>query len=149
MTPLPDHFRQASRARTQEAEKRARTALAQLVKAGKPVSFTSVARDAVVSIDFLYRSPELRSQIERHRTKTGSPPAAPTDLPGDSSTSAAMRALSARLTRQQEAHARRWRSSTRPWQSRRVRTSTFAGVWHATRPTEAAQNGMRLRTALQ
>ncbi|AXL88384.1 transposase [Streptomyces sp. CB09001] len=104
MTPLPKHLRQATRARTQEAEKRARTALAELARAGKPISFTAVARQAGVSTDFLYRSPELRTQIERHRAKTGPVPAGPANPPGDSSTSAAVRALSARLTRQQEAH---------------------------------------------
>ncbi|MFJ8545949.1 DUF6262 family protein [Streptomyces sp. NPDC093586] len=104
MTPLPEHLRMATRARTQEAEKRARTALDGLAKAGKPISFTAVARRAGVSTDFLYRSPELRTQIERHRAKGGPVPAAPADPPGDSSTSAAVRALSARLTRQQEAH---------------------------------------------
>ncbi|GAA0421605.1 DUF6262 family protein [Streptomyces luteireticuli] len=104
MTPLPEHLRKATRTRTQEAESRARTALDELVKGGKPVSFTALARKAGVSTDFLYRSPELRSRIERHRAKAGSAPAGPADPPGDSSTSAAVRALSARLTRQQEAH---------------------------------------------
>ncbi|KOT35747.1 hypothetical protein ADK41_23650 [Streptomyces caelestis] len=104
MTPMPEHLRQATRARTQEAEKRARTALTELVKAGKPVSFTAVARQAGVSTDFLYRSPELRTRIERHRAKGGPVPAAPADPTGDSSTSAAVRALSARLARQQQTH---------------------------------------------
>ncbi|MCH0568358.1 transposase [Streptomyces sp. MUM 136J] len=104
MTPLPDHLRQATRARTQEAENRARAALAELAKAGEPISFTAVARLAGVSTDFLYRSPELRSQIERHRVKGGSASAAPANPPADSSTSAAVRALSARLTLQQQTH---------------------------------------------
>ncbi|MGW9497396.1 DUF6262 family protein [Streptomyces prasinus] len=104
MTPLPEHLRQATRARSQKAKKRARTALAELVKADKPVSFTAVARHAGVSTDFLYRNPELRTRIERHRARAGSAPAAPADSPGDSSTSAAVRALSARLARQQRAH---------------------------------------------
>ncbi|MGW1116927.1 DUF6262 family protein [Streptomyces tanashiensis] len=104
MTPLPEHLRQATRARTEEADKRARAALAELAKAGKPTSFTAVARQAGVSTDFLYRSAELRTMIERHRAKHGPAAAAPVDPPGDSSTSAAVRALSARLARQQEAH---------------------------------------------
>jgi Family of unknown function (DUF6262) len=104
MTPLPDHLQQATRARSQGTEKRARTALAELVKAGKPVSFTAVARQAGVSTDFLYRSPELRMQIERHRARGGPAPAATADPPGASSTSAAVRALTARLTRQQQVH---------------------------------------------
>ncbi|QES51936.1 transposase [Streptomyces venezuelae] len=104
MTPLPDHLRQATRARTQETEQRARTALTELARAGKPVTFTTVARQAGVSSDFLYRSPELRTQIERHRAKAGPAPAGPEDPQGGSSTSAAVRTLSARLTRLQQAH---------------------------------------------
>ncbi|MEU1663536.1 DUF6262 family protein [Streptomyces sparsogenes] len=104
MTPMPEHLRRAARTRTQEAENQARTALAELVKAGKLISFTAVARQAGVSTDFLYRSPELRKQIERHRAKGGSASALPAEPSGDSSTSAAVRALSARLTRQQQAH---------------------------------------------
>lgn len=104
MTPLPEHLRQATCARTQEAEKRARTALAEMAKAGKSISFTAVARQAGVSTDFLYRSSELRIQIERHRTKAGVAPTAAADARRDSSTSAAVRALSARLTRQQQVH---------------------------------------------
>ncbi|MBQ0887466.1 hypothetical protein KBZ94_21400 [Streptomyces sp. RM72] len=63
-----------------------------------------MARQAGVSTDFLYRSPELRTLIERHRAKHGSASAVPADFPGDSPTTAAVRALSARLARQQEAH---------------------------------------------
>ncbi|WP_121745068.1 DUF6262 family protein [Streptomyces sp. E2N166] len=101
MTPMPEHLRQATRARTEEAEKRARAALA---KTGKPISFTAVARKGGVSTDFLYWSPELRTRIERHRAKSGPVPAATADPPVAPSTSASVRALSARLTRQQETH---------------------------------------------
>ncbi|MFE5604133.1 DUF6262 family protein [Streptomyces coelicoflavus] len=104
MTPLPEHLRQATRTRTQEADKRARAALAELAKAGKQISFTAVARQAGVSTDFLYRSRELRTQIERHRAKGGSASVTPAEPSGDWSTSAAVRALSARLTQQQQAH---------------------------------------------
>ncbi|MET9221778.1 DUF6262 family protein [Streptomyces sp. NPDC003300] len=104
MTPLPEHLRQAIRARTEETEKRARAALAQLAKAGRPISFTAVAREAEVSTDFLYRSPDLRAQIERHRDKAGQTLTRPTEPLEDRSTSAAVRALSARLTRQQQDH---------------------------------------------
>ena len=43
MSPLPEHLRQATRSRTETAEKSARAALAQLTKAGEPISFTAVA----------------------------------------------------------------------------------------------------------
>lgn len=104
MTPLPEHLRQATRARTEEVDKRARAALAELAKAGKPISFTAVARQADVSTDLLYRSSELRTLIEQRRAKRGSVATAPAALHGDSSTAAEVRALSARRARQQEAH---------------------------------------------
>ncbi|GGV49543.1 hypothetical protein GCM10010495_79180 [Kitasatospora herbaricolor] len=88
-----------------DADKRARTALAQIVGAGQPVSFTAVARVAGVSTDFLYRHPEIRSLIERHRAKGGRVPGVrQADAEAPSSTSAAVRALSARLSQQQRAH---------------------------------------------
>ncbi|MEV3986247.1 DUF6262 family protein [Nonomuraea sp. NPDC049758] len=104
MTALPEHLRRATRARTEEAGKRARAALAELAKAGKSISFTAVARRAGVSTDFLYRSPELRTRIERHRAKAGPTPTRSAGSSDGRSTSAAVRALSARLTRQQQEH---------------------------------------------
>ncbi|MEK8142869.1 DUF6262 family protein [Streptomyces sp. M10(2022)] len=82
MSPLPTHLQQATRARTEKAEKRARAALAQLTKAAEPVSFTAVARKAAVSTDFLYKHPELRTLIERHRTKSGQFPSVRAPNPG-------------------------------------------------------------------
>lgn len=104
MSPLPEHLRKAARSRTDESEKRARAALDQLVKAMQPVSFVAVAREAGISTDFLYRHQKLRSLIERHRAKTGAIPAQRPDH--SESSSAAVRALSARLTRQQQEHQR-------------------------------------------
>ncbi len=105
MSQLPQHLRKAARSRTEEAEKRARVALTNLTKAGENISFTSVARKAAVSTDFLYKHQELRTLIERHRTKNGPTSGIrPDQQPADSSTSAAVRALSARLSQQQKAH---------------------------------------------
>ncbi|MGW1622470.1 DUF6262 family protein [Streptomyces sp. NPDC002172] len=105
MNPLPEHLHRAAKARTTDADKRARTALAQIVKTGQAVSFTSIAREAGVSTDFLYRHPQLRSMIERHRAKHGQvPDVRQADTEAPSSTSAAVRALSARLSQQQRVH---------------------------------------------
>jgi hypothetical protein len=57
---MPQHLRNAAHRRHQEATDRATTALARLSAAGKAISFASVAREADVSTDFLYRQPELR-----------------------------------------------------------------------------------------
>lgn len=99
MSPLPEHLHQAAKARTTDADKRARTALAQMAKAGQAVSVPAVAHVAGVNTDFLYRHRELRSVIERHRAKRGQVPGARrADAEAASSTSAAVRALSARLS---------------------------------------------------
>ncbi|MFI2315172.1 DUF6262 family protein [Streptomyces sp. CB00072] len=104
MSPLPEHLLQATRSRTEKVEKRARAALAQLAKAGAPISFTAVARKTAVSTDFLYKHPELRSLIERHRTKGGQVTGARSAEADSSSTSAAVRALGARLAQQRQSH---------------------------------------------
>ncbi|MDH6710644.1 Arc/MetJ-type ribon-helix-helix transcriptional regulator [Kitasatospora sp. MAA19] len=104
MSPLPEHLQQATRSRTEKAEKRARAALSQLTKAGEPVAFTAVARKAAVSTDFLYKHPELLLLIERHRTKGGHIPGTRPVEAKPPSASAAVRALSARLSQRQQAH---------------------------------------------
>ncbi|MFE5804905.1 DUF6262 family protein [Streptomyces sp. NPDC056491] len=104
MSPLPKHLQQATRSRTGSADKQGRAALAQLAKAGRPISFTAVARQAGVSTDFLYKRPDLRTLIERHRSKSTQAPTARPSLADSSTTSAAVRALSARLTQQQRSH---------------------------------------------
>ncbi|GGS29455.1 hypothetical protein Snoj_25840 [Streptomyces nojiriensis] len=76
MSPLPKHLQQATRSRTENAERRARAAVAQLAKVGQPISFAAVARQAGVSTDFLYKRPDLRTLIERHRSKLTQAPAA-------------------------------------------------------------------------
>jgi Family of unknown function (DUF6262) len=65
---MPQHLREAAHRRHQEATGRATTALARLSAAGKAISFASVAREADVSTDFLYRQPELRQRIQQMRT---------------------------------------------------------------------------------
>ncbi|MEV7526164.1 DUF6262 family protein [Streptomyces sp. NPDC091371] len=103
MTGLPDHLRRATRSRSEAAEQRSRTALSGLVRNGKPINFTAVARAAGVSTDFLYRHPELRALIERHRAKGGVPAGSVPEQTAGSSTSSAVRVLSARLTQEQKA----------------------------------------------
>ena len=53
--------------RSQRAGERARRAIRRLDRAGEPVSFQSVAREASVSRQFLYSHDQLRGEIERLR----------------------------------------------------------------------------------
>ena len=58
---------QAAERRRERAAERARKAIRRLDKAGEPVSFQSVAREAGVSRQFLYGQGQLRGEIERLR----------------------------------------------------------------------------------
>ena len=65
---MPQHLRDAGQRRHDQATERATAALARLSAAGVAISFASVAREADVSTDFLYRQPQLRQRIQQMRT---------------------------------------------------------------------------------
>ncbi|MEI6362430.1 MAG: DUF6262 family protein [Actinomycetes bacterium] len=93
-----DDLARASRARTESAEHRARQGLSALSRSGRPVTFASVAREAGVSTDFLYKHAELRMLIADLRAR-------PRGVPGQASVpvaanSSAVRALSTQLKEQ-------------------------------------------------
>lgn len=88
------HLRQAAAARHDAATERATTALADLDRAGQPVSFTSVAEAANVSRSWLYTQPALRDTITALRTN---PPRPSTKIP------AAQRATSQSLRQRLDA----------------------------------------------
>ncbi len=73
-------LRGAAQAKREAATKRAEVALRKLIKTGAQINFRAVASAAGVSVDFLYRHPELRARIEhlrsRQQHKTPSPAAA-------------------------------------------------------------------------
>jgi hypothetical protein len=99
---MSDHLARAAKTRHDTAHAKAETALRELAERGQPISFASVARQAGVSTDFLYRQPTLRARISSLRSRPGSP-TAPVEVDDTSSTSAVVRALSTRikdLTRQ-------------------------------------------------
>jgi hypothetical protein len=58
---------QATERRSESARERVRRAIRRLEKAGEPVSFQAVARQAGVSRQFLYAAGALRGEIERLR----------------------------------------------------------------------------------
>jgi hypothetical protein len=93
---MPQHLREAARRRHEQATERATAALARLSAAGAAISFASVARDADVSTDFLYRQPQLRQSIQELRTTSGARPNAASNEES-SSASGPVRALSAQI----------------------------------------------------
>jgi hypothetical protein len=77
-------LRHAAQAKRAAATKRAEAALRKLIKTGEQINFRTVSNAAGVSVDFLYRHPELRPRIEhlRSRQQNASPPAAAVPEPG-------------------------------------------------------------------
>jgi hypothetical protein len=89
------HLAAAAARRAADTRKRARAALQRLDRAGAQITFTAVAAAANVSRSWLYRDPDLRTEIRRLRTAHR--PKADTSLP------AAQRATSPSLQRRIEA----------------------------------------------
>jgi len=76
-------LRQAAAAKREAATARAETGIRKLTKTGQPVTFRGVAAASGVSVDFLYRHPELRARIERLRGRQPAPAGrAPASEPG-------------------------------------------------------------------
>lgn len=71
MTPAGEHLAEVQAARSRDAFERAVRGIRSLEKSGRPVSFSAVAKEAGVGRAFLYNSVELRQEIEKLRTATG------------------------------------------------------------------------------
>lgn len=72
------HITAAARKRAVATRKRAVTALRRMDNAGLPVTFDALAREAKVSRSWLYKQPDLRTEIERLRARrNGTAPGSP------------------------------------------------------------------------
>jgi hypothetical protein len=89
-------LREAAQAKREAATKRAEAALRKLIKSGEQINFRAVASADGVSVDFLYRHPELRQRIEHLRARQQKAPAAATPEPGPDDRGVVV-ALTARL----------------------------------------------------
>jgi len=67
------HVVAAARRRAAGTRKRAVTALRRMDKAGLPVTFDAVAKEAQVSRSWLYNQPALRAEVERLRARHRAP----------------------------------------------------------------------------
>ena len=100
----PGNLRQAAAAKSAAAKARAENGLTQMSRNGDPITFRSLARIAGVSLDFLYRTPEIRRRVEHLRAQqnaTPSPPRIPADpdQPGS-----VIRTLTTQLTELKRRH---------------------------------------------
>lgn len=89
-------LRQAAAAKRDAAAARAEAGIRKLTKTGQPITFRAVAAAGGVSVDFLYRHPDLRARIERLRGRQPGPAGqAPSR---DQVASSVVTTLTARLT---------------------------------------------------
>jgi hypothetical protein len=87
-----DTLTRAAHAKRAAAQTRAEAGLRTLIKNRQPITFRTVAKTASVSLDFLYRNPELRQRINTLRAQQQPTP------PADQATPTAAPAVVAALT---------------------------------------------------
>jgi hypothetical protein len=84
----PGNLRRAAAAKSAAAQARAEDGLAQMLRRGDPITFRRLAQTAGVSLDFLYRTGEVRSRVEQLRARQQETPAIPAQAPAPTSQAA-------------------------------------------------------------
>ena len=100
----PDNLRRAAAAKSSAAQARAENGLKQMRRRGDPITFRGLAQTAGVSLDFLYRTPEIRRQVEQLRAGQQATPAARAPTPGADQPGSVIRTLTAQLTELKRRH---------------------------------------------
>jgi hypothetical protein len=100
----PGNLRTAAAAKSAAARARAENGLRQMRRRGDPITFRGLAQTAGVSLDFLYRTPEIRRQVEQLRAGQHTRPAARTAEPGADQPGSVIRTLTAQLTELKRRH---------------------------------------------
>jgi Family of unknown function (DUF6262) len=72
----PDNLRRAAAAKSAAAKTRAEQGLREMIRRGDSITFRGLAQTAGVSLDFLYRTTDIRERVERLRSqqRTSQPP---------------------------------------------------------------------------
>lgn len=94
----PDNLRHAAARKSAAAHDRAEQGLRKLIRSGQPVTFRGLAQIAGVSLDFLYRQPDLRSRIEQLRNQHQVRPRTPAARIDPDQPSSVIRTLTNQLT---------------------------------------------------
>jgi hypothetical protein len=100
----PGNLRKAAAAKSAAAKARAENGLRQMRRRGDPITFRGLAQTAGVSLDFLYRTPEIRSQVEQLRARQQATPIPRTPAPGPDQPGSVIRTLTAQLTELKRRH---------------------------------------------
>jgi hypothetical protein len=100
----PDNLRRAAVAKSAAAQARAENGLRQMRRRGDRITFRGLAQTAGVSLDFLYTTPEIRSQVEQLRARQQATPTARAPAPGPDQPSSVIRTLTTQLTELKRRH---------------------------------------------
>lgn len=99
----PDNLRQAAARKSAAAQTRTETALREMIRRHQPITFRGLARAASVSLDFLYRHPDLRRRVEQLRAQQDQAPRqTPVATPDEPSS--VVRALAAQISELKRRH---------------------------------------------
>jgi outer membrane murein-binding lipoprotein Lpp len=77
----PDNLRRAAARKSELASARADRGLHEMIRLGQPITFRGLAKTAGVSLDFLYRTTEIRNRVEQLRTQQQTTPPDPATTP--------------------------------------------------------------------
>jgi hypothetical protein len=99
----PDNLRQAAARKSAAATARAEQGLHELIRSGQPITFRGLAQTAGVSLDFLYRTTQIRERVEQLRSQQRTTPQAPPEHAQDHPSSV-IRTLTAQLAELRRRH---------------------------------------------
>jgi hypothetical protein len=100
----PDNLRHAAARKSAAAKARAEEGLREMIRRGQPITFRGLAQTAGVSLDFLYRTAQIRRRVEQLRAQQqASPPARPERADPDQPSSV-VRTLTAQLAELKRRH---------------------------------------------
>lgn len=93
----PDNLRQAATRKSAAAKTRADEGLRAMIRDGQPITFRGLAQTAGVSLDFLYRTPQIRNRVEQLRSQQLTTPPTPPKRVDSNHPSSVIRTLTAQL----------------------------------------------------
>jgi hypothetical protein len=99
-----DNLRQAAARKSAAAQARAEQGLREMVRRGEPITFRGLAAAADVSLDFLYKTNEIRRRVEQLRDQQRSAPPASTNRAEPDQPSSVVRTLTVQLAELKRRH---------------------------------------------
>jgi hypothetical protein len=100
----PDNLRQAAARKSAAAHARAEHALREMIRTEQPITFRGLAQAGGISLDFLYRTPELRQRVEQLRAQQQTRPPRPAERAPADHPSSVIRTLTAQLAELRRRH---------------------------------------------